>query len=144
MTRGMKSAVVIAGVLAALAVVAAVYFFLPTALKTIEGAWVSEDSLVVYTYGDGTGRLFIAETHGKSNAPDQTFEYSVAGDMMSIADGKEASGKSVSLPPMTLGMKFSQGNRVVTVYDGGQRVSSLYRVGSPEARLIHLSNNWFK
>jgi len=144
MTRGMKSAVVIAGVLAALAVVAAVYFFLPTALKTIEGAWVSEDGLIVVTNEGGTGRQFMEATYGKDDIPDQTFKYSVAGDMMRISDGKEASGKSVSLPPMTLGMKFSQGNRVVTVYDGGQRVSSLYRVGSPEARLIHLSNNWFK
>jgi len=83
-------------------------------------------------------------TYGKNATPDQTFKYSVAGDMMRIADGKEASGKSVVLPPMTLALRFSNSNRVVTMYDGGQRVSSVCRVGSPEARLIHLSNNWFK
>lgn len=144
MAKRRRSAVIIAGVFAALAIVAAVYFFLPTAPKTIEGAWLSEDSLVVHTYEGGTGRLFMAVTYGKSNAPDQTFKYSVAGDTMRISDGKEASGKTVLLPPMTLALRFSNGNRVVTMYDGGQRVSSVCRVGSPEARLLYLSNNWFK
>jgi|GEM_PF-2801581 len=144
MTRGKKFAVIIVGVLAALAVAATVYFLVPTAPETIEGAWISEDSLVVQTYEGGTGRLFMAASYGKSDAPDQTLKYSVAGDMMRIADGKEASGKAVSLPPMTLALRFSNGNRVVTMYDGGQRVSSVCRVGSPEARLLYFSNNWFR
>ncbi len=51
---------------------------------------------------------------------------------------------SVLLPPMTLTLRFSFGNRVVTTYDGGQRVSSLCRAGSPEAKLLHFSNNWYR
>jgi len=144
MTIGKKVAVIIGGGVAALAVVVAVYFFLPTAPKTIEGAWVSEDGLLVDTYQGGTVRGFMEATYGENATPDETFKYSVTDNMMRISEGKEASGNGVSLLPITLAMKFSQGNRVVTLYDGDQRVNSMYRVGSPEASLIHFSNNWFK
>jgi hypothetical protein len=144
MTKARKTGVIIAVLFAAFAVVAAVYFLLPTAPKTIEGAWLSEDGLVVGTYEGGTGRQFMEATYGENNAPDQTFKYAVKGNAMRISDGKEASGKAVSLPPMTLAMKFSNGNRVVTMYDGDLRTSSVYRLGSPEAKLVHLGNNWFK
>jgi hypothetical protein len=144
MARGRKIALLFLGSFIALFAMAGVYFFLPTAPKTIEGAWVSEDGLVVGTYGGGTGRQFMEETYAKNGDPDQTFKYSVTGNTMRISDGKEAGGKDVSLPPMMLAVKFSFGNRRVTLYDGGQRVSTAYRVGSPEARLLHLSNNWYK
>jgi hypothetical protein len=144
MTKGKKVAVIIAGIFATLAVVAAVYLFLPTAPKTIEGAWVSEDGLIVYMYQGGTARQFLEATYGKNSVPDQTFKYSVTDNVMRISEGKESSGKTVSLPPITLTMKFSNGNRMVTMYDGDLRVSSVYRVGGPEAKLLHLSNNWFK
>jgi len=57
MTKAKKAGVVIAALFAAFAVGAAVYFFLPTAPKTIEGARVSEDGLVVATHEGGTGRI---------------------------------------------------------------------------------------
>lgn len=144
MIKDKRFAVRAVGVLAALAVAAAIYFFLPTAPRAIEGAWVSEDGLVVYTYEGGTARQFTEATYGKNGVPDQTFQYAVTGDEMRVSNGREANGKAVSLPPMTLALRFSNGNRVATMYDGGQRVSSAYRVGSPEARLLYLSNNWFK
>jgi hypothetical protein len=144
MSRGRKAAVAMTGVLVAVAVVAAVYFFLPTAPKTIEGTWVSEDGLVIGTYEGGTARQFMEATYGGSSTPDQTFKYAITGDMMRMSDGRESDGKDVLLPPMTLALRFSFGNRVVTMYDGGQRVSSLCRAGSPEARLLHFSNNWYR
>jgi hypothetical protein len=143
MTRGRKAVAAIAGVLIALAVLAAV-FFLPTAPSSIDGTWVSEDGLVLVTYEGGTARQFMEATYGGSTTPDQTFKYAITGDMMRVSDGKESSGEDVSLPPMTLAMRFSFGNRVVSLYDCGQRVSSLYRAGGPEARLLHLRNNWYR
>jgi hypothetical protein len=144
MTRGRKAAIAIVVALVGLAIVAAVYLFLPTAPKSIEGAWVSEDGLVIGTYEGGTARQFMEANYGGSSTPDQTFKYAITGDMMRMSDGRESDGKDVLLPPMTLALRFSFGNRVVTMYDGGQRVSSLCRAGSPEATFLHFSNNWYR
>jgi hypothetical protein len=144
MTKGRRAAVTIAAVVVALAAVAAVYFLLPTAPRTIEGTWVSEDGLVVRTYEGGTARQFMEATYGKSNTPDQTYTYAMPGNTIRISDGRGTSEEADSLPPMTFAVRFSFGNRVVTLYDGDQRVSSGYRAGSPEARLSHLSNNWYR
>ena len=144
MGRGKKTALIVFGVVIALAAIAGVYYFLPTAPKTIEGVWVSEDGMVVFDYKAGLARSYMAAQYAENTLPFQTFSYIVTDNMMRVFGGKEANGEDVSLPPYTAEMRFAFGNRVVTMFDSDVRMNSFYRWGSPEARLLLLTNNWYK